>query len=231
MIKQYCAALVIAAVSTSALAETATESLSEKQKLSYLLGNNTAKSMMNKDIKIDSETFMRGMQDAFANKKSLLSQAESNQVMMNFQASMRAKAQEEQDKQSAANIQAGKDFFAQYKKKDGTTTLDSGIVYRVIKKGNGIKPTVNDTVVAHYTGKLVDGQVFDSSVQRGEPATFPLKNVIKGWQEIVPMMPVGAKWEVVIPPQLAYGERGPGGLIGPNATLVFEVELIEVKAN
>jgi len=228
MIKHTCAALVIAAVSTSALAESA--KMSEKQKLSYLLGNNTAKSMISKDIDIDADTFLQGMQDALANKKPRLSQAESNQVMMNFQASMRAKAQQKEDKLSAANIDAGKTFFKQYKSKDGAVSLDNGIVYRVIKKGTGAQPNVNDTVVAHYTGKLVDGRVFDSSVQRGEPATFPLKNVIKGWQEVVPMMGVGSKWEVVIPPQLAYGERGPGGIIGPNSTLVFEIELIEIKA-
>lgn len=228
MMKHTCAALVIAAVSTSALAEEI--KMTEKQKLSYLLGNNTAKSMINKEIEIDADAFLQGMQDQFANKKSRLSQAESNQVMMNFQESMRAKAQQKQDKLSAGNIDAGKAFFKTYKAKDGVTSLDNGIAYRVIKKGNGAQPTANDTVVAHYTGKLVDGRVFDSSVQRGEPATFPLKNVIKGWQEVVPMMGVGAKWEVVIPPQLAYGERGPGGIIGPNSTLVFEIELIEIKA-
>lgn len=227
MIKHTCAALVIAALSSPALAES---SMSEKQKLSYLLGNNTAKSMINKEIEIDADTFLQGMTDALSNKKSRLSQAESNQVMMNFQASMRAKAQEKEDKLSSANIDAGKAYFKSYKAKDGAVSLDSGIVYRVIKKGTGAQPTVDDTVVAHYTGKLVDGRVFDSSVQRGEPATFPLKNVIKGWQEVVPLMGVGAKWEVVIPPQLAYGERGPGGIIGPNSTLVFEIELIEIKA-
>ncbi len=227
MIKHTCAALVIAALSSPALAES---NMSEKQKLSYLLGNNTAKSMIDKEIEIDADTFLQGMKDALANKKSRLNQAESNQVMMNFQASMRAKAQEKEDKLSSANIDAGKAYFKSYKAKDGTVSLDSGIVYRVIKKGSGAQPTVDDTVVAHYTGKLVDGRVFDSSVQRGEPATFPLKNVIKGWQEVVPLMGVGAKWEVVIPPQLAYGERGPGGIIGPNSTLVFEIELIEIKA-
>lgn len=225
MIKQTCAAFVIAAVSGTALAG----NLTEKQKLSYLLGNNTAKSMINKDIKIDADTFMQGMKDALTNKKSALSPAESKEVMMNFQASMRAKAQQKMDEESAKNISAGKDFFTHYRKKKDAQSMDNGIAYRVLKKGNGVKPSVDDTVVAHYTGKLVDGRVFDSSVQRGEPATFPLKNVIKGWQEVVPMMSVGSKWEAVIPPQLAYGERGPGGIIGPNSTLVFEIELLEVK--
>jgi len=228
MIKQCCAAFVMAAVSTSAFAEAPTK-MTDTQKLSYLLGLNTAKSMMNKEIEIDPDTFLQGMKDTFANKESALSPAESNQVMVQFQANMRDKAQAKIEKQSGNNIKAGKEFIGNYKKKDGVVSLDNGIVYKVIKSGNGIQPTLSDSVVAHYTGKLVDGRVFDSSVQRGQPSTFPLKSVIKGWQEILPLMKVGAKWEVVIPPQLAYGERGPGDLIGPNSTLVFEIELIEVK--
>jgi len=229
MIKQCCAALVMAAVSTSAFAEASSSKMTDKQKLSYLLGLNTAKSMINKEIEIDPDAFLKGMNDTFSNKKSALSAAESNQVMVQFQARMREKAQAKVDMQSGENIKAGKEFIGKYKKKDGVISLDNGIVYKIIKAGSGIQPTATDSVVAHYTGKLVDGRVFDSSVQRGQPSTFPLKSVIKGWQEILPLMKVGSKWEAVIPPQLAYGERGPGGLIGPNSTLVFEIELIEVK--
>jgi len=229
MIKQCCAALVMAAVSTSALAEVPSAKMTDKQKLSYLLGLNTAKSMINKEIEIDPDTFLQGMNDTLTGKKSALSAAESSQVMVQFQANMRAKAQAKVDMQSGENIKAGKAFITKYKKKDGVVSLDNGIVYNVIKAGSGVQPTVADSVVAHYTGKLVDGRVFDSSVQRGQPSTFPLKSVIKGWQEILPLMKVGSKWEAVIPPQLAYGERGPGGLIGPNSTLVFEIELIEIK--
>ena len=229
MIKQYCAVLALAALTTTALAAPETAKLDDKQKLSYLLGQNTAKSMINKNIAIDPDTFLQGMNDALANKPSLLSTAESNEVMVKFQESMRAEAQAKADKESAENIEAGKRFITDYKKKDGITALDNGIVYKAIKSGSGIKPGIDDTVVAHYTGKLVDGQVFDSSVERGQPSTFPLKNVIKGWQEVLPLMNVGSKWEVVIPPQLAYGERAPGGVIGANSTLVFEIELIEVK--
>ena len=229
MIKQCCAALVMAAVSTSALAEAPASKMTDKQKLSYLLGLNTAKSMINKDIEIDPNAFLSGMNDTFSNKKSALSAAESNQVMVQFQASMREKAQAKVEMQSGTNIKAGKEFITNYKKKDDVISLDNGIVYKVIKAGTGVQPTISDSVVAHYTGKLVDGRVFDSSVQRGQPSTFPLKSVIKGWQEILPLMKVGSKWEAVIPPQLAYGEKGPGGLIGPNSTLVFEIELIEIK--
>ncbi|MDH5517130.1 MAG: FKBP-type peptidyl-prolyl cis-trans isomerase [Gammaproteobacteria bacterium] len=226
MIKQYCVALILASVSVSAVAET---QLDDKQKLSYLLGQNTAKSMISKDIAIDPEAFLNGMKDALASKPSLLSDAEGNQVMMQFQATMQAKAQEKAAKLSAENIAAGKAFITEYNARKGVISLDNGISYSVIKEGNGVQPKASDTVVAHYTGKLVDGKVFDSSVTRGQPSTFPLKNVIKGWQEVLPLMKIGAKWEVVIPPQLAYGERGPGGVIGPNSTLVFEIELLEIK--
>lgn len=226
MIKHYCAALILASVSVSAVAA---PQLDDKQKLSYLLGQNTARSMISKDIAIDPASFLTGMKDALAKKPSLLSDAESNEVMMKFQATMKAKAQEKAAKLSAENIAAGKAFITEYKTKKGVTSLDNGISYSVIKQGSGVQPKASDTVVAHYTGKLVDGKVFDSSVKRGQPSTFPLKNVIKGWQEVLPLMKVGSKWEVVIPPQLAYGERGPGGVIGPNSTLVFEIELIEIK--
>lgn len=229
MIKQFSAAILLTALSTNLLA--ASGKMDDKQKLSYLLGQNTGQSMLSKDIKIDAKAFLKGLKDALNNKSSALTAAESNEVMMKFQQDMRAKAQAKQEKESSTNIKAGKKFITQYKKGADVLNLDNGISYKIIKKGNGISPAVSDTVVAHYTGKLIDGQVFDSSVQRGQPSTFPLANVIKGWQEVLPKMKIGSKWEVVIPPQLAYGERSPGGLIGANATLVFEIELIEVKKN
>lgn len=233
MIKQCCTAFLMASlissISTSALAADDSAKMSDKQKLSYLLGLNTAKSMTNKSIEIDTDSFLQGMNDTFANKKSLLSAAESNEVMMRFQKEMQSKAQAKVEKESSANIAAGKKFITDYKKQTGVVSLPNGIVYKIIKAGSGAQPTVDNTVVAHYTGKLVNGTVFDSSVKRGQPSTFPLKNVIKGWQEVLPLMKVGAKWEAVIPPQLAYGERGPGS-IGSNSTLIFEIELIEVKS-
>jgi len=178
MIKQCCTALLMAVISTSALAADDSAKLNDKQKLSYLLGLNTAKSMTTKSIEIDTEAFLRGMNDTFANKKPLLSAAESNEVMMKFQADIKSRAQAKADKESNANIAAGKEFITNYKKKSDVVSLDNGIVYRVIKSGSGAQPLVSDTVVAHYTGKLVNGKVFDSSVKRGQPSTFPLKNVI-----------------------------------------------------
>ncbi len=129
---------------------------------------------------------------------------------------------------AAKNKKEGEAFLAENKKKKGVVTLPDGLQYKVIKAGTGKKPTVNDTVVAHYTGTLINGKEFDSSVRRGEPATFALNGVIKGWQEALPLMPTGSKWQVFIPSELAYGESG-NGPIGPNETLIFDIELISIK--
>lgn len=229
MIKICCAAVILASVSTTTLAESATTELSDTQKLSYVLGQNTATNLLKQEIAIESKLFLQGMNDILNKKKSMLSTTEKQAVIAKFQQELQAKAQMKLDSASAKNIDAGKTFIIDYKSKKDVISLDNGIAYKVIKEGTGIKPMRSDTVSAHYTGKLIDGKVFDSSVTRGEPSSFPLTNVIKGWQEVLPMMKVGSKWEVVIPPQLAYGPRGAGKEIGPMATLVFEIELLEVK--
>ena len=230
MIKHYCAAMILAAVSTTSMTASAATGLNDVQKLSYILGQNTATNMLKQEIEIEADAFMQGLKDALNKKPSKLSNAEKQAVIAKFQQSLQAKAQAKLDNKSADNIEAGKAFIIDYKSKKGVTALDNGIVYKVIKTGSGAQPTLADTVSAHYTGKLIDGQVFDSSIPRGQPSSFPLKQVIKGWQEVLPLMKVGSKWEVVIPPQLAYKETGAGKLIGPMATLVFEIELLEVKA-
>lgn len=229
MMKQTCAAVLLAALSANALAEAPVAPMDDKQKLSYVLGSNTARSLQNKQIEIDPAAFLRGMNDALSNQKSAVTEAEALEVQRKLTTDLQARAEAQAEALSAANIQAGKNFILNYKKDAKAVSLDNGMLYKVLTAGTGASPTIDSTVVAHYTGKLVDGRVFDSSVQRGQPATFPLKNVIKGWQEIVPMMKIGSKWEVVIPPQMAYGEEGPGGIIGPNSTLVFEIELLEIK--
>jgi FKBP-type peptidyl-prolyl cis-trans isomerase FklB len=133
------------------------------------------------------------------------------------------------NEKSTANLKAGKDFLDANKQKPGVTSLPSGLQYEVIIEGNGIKPLAKNKVTCHYHGTLIDGTVFDSSVKRGQPATFPLNMVIKGWTEGLQLMSVGSKWRFFIPPQLAYGERQTGAQIGPNSTLIFEVELLEVS--
>jgi FKBP-type peptidyl-prolyl cis-trans isomerase FklB len=127
--------------------------------------------------------------------------------------------------------QRGEAFLAENKKKEGVKTLPSGLQYKVVKAGSGKKPKLDDTVTVHYRGTLIDGTEFDSSLRRGKPATFPVSGVIPGWTEALPLMEEGAKWQLFIPPKLAYGERGAGSLIAPNATLIFEVELISIQEN
>ena len=131
--------------------------------------------------------------------------------------------------QASRNLEAGKKFLSDNAKKEGVATLPGGVQYKVLRAADGAKPGVQDTVVVHYKGTLIDGKEFDSSYRRGEPATIPLKNVIKGWQDAVTAMPVGSKWEIYVPAQLGYGEQGAGRDIGPNSTLVFEIELLEIK--
>ena len=130
---------------------------------------------------------------------------------------------------AAANLQAGQDFLAANKQKPGVTELPSGLQYQVLTEGNGPKPTAFNTVTCHYHGTMIDGTIFDSSVQRGKPASFPLSQVIKGWTEGVQLMPTGSKWRFFIPPHLGYGDRQVGGVIGPNSTLIFDVELLEIN--
>ncbi len=129
---------------------------------------------------------------------------------------------------ASAAVAAGDAFRAKNKTRKGVITLKNGMQYEILKKGSGPKPKITDSVTVHYHGTLITGKVFDSSVTRGQPATFPVGRVIKGWQIIVPMMPIGSKWKIVIPPELAYGQRGAGALIGPGTTLIFEIELISI---
>lgn len=126
------------------------------------------------------------------------------------------------------NLEAGMKFLEENKKKPGVVCLESGLQYEILTEGNGAKPHATDTVTCHYHGMLIDGRVFDSSVQRGQPASFPLNRVISGWTEALQLMPVGSKWKLFLPPHLAYGEQQAGALIGPNSTLIFEVELLGI---
>ena len=155
-----------------------------------------------------------------------VSMEEMQAAVMEMQKSQQAARQAKGEKAK----KAGEDFLAANKKKKGVQTLKNGIQYKVIKKGKGAKPKASDSVVAHYKGTLIDGTEFDSSYKRGQPATFGVGQVIQGWQEVLPLMAAGSKWQVFIPSDLAYGPRGAGPNIGPNETLVFDIELLEVKA-
>ncbi|HEX9626191.1 MAG TPA: FKBP-type peptidyl-prolyl cis-trans isomerase [Acidiferrobacterales bacterium] len=197
----------------------------DKQKLSYTIGHQVGMKIKEDGIDVDPALVAQGLSDVIGGVEPKLTEDEMRNVMMAYQQQRFQEFKDLADK----NQKTGDEFLAENKKKDGVTTLASGLQYKVITAGKGRKPKASDTVVAHYRGTLLDGKEFDSSITRGEPATFPVANVIPGWQEALKLMPEGSKWEVYIPSNLAYGPRGAGANIGPNQTLVFEIELIKVQ--
>ncbi|HEY9051648.1 MAG TPA: FKBP-type peptidyl-prolyl cis-trans isomerase [Gammaproteobacteria bacterium] len=202
---------------------------SQKDKQSYSIGINLGMQLSQQKDEIDVDKVILGLKDVFAGQQPKLTMEEMQQVMMTFQKTIQEKQQAQIKAVADANAKEGKDFLAANKKKDGVKTLASGLQYKVLQSGKGDSPKVTDTVVTHYRGSLINGQVFDSSYQRGEPATFPVNGVIKGWTEALQKMKVGDKWQLFIPSDLAYGEHGAGQSIGPNAVLIFEIELLEIK--
>jgi FKBP-type peptidyl-prolyl cis-trans isomerase FklB len=202
----------------------------QKDKASYAIGLNIGKSMHKDSVDIDPSILLRGLKDGLAGSKPLLTDDEARAAMVTLQAEMRKKQEEKMLVQGATNKKEGEAFLADNKTKEGIVTLPSGLQYKILKEGTGPKPVATDTVVCNYKGTLLDNTEFDSSYKRGQPATFPVSGVIKGWTEALQLMPVGSKWQLFIPSELAYGARGgPGGSIGPNATLIFEVELMSVQ--
>ena len=198
----------------------------EQQQLSYIFGIQVGQNMLAEGVDLDMEAFSAGVADMFAGKQPQLDQVTAEKVISEFQ----QKKAQEVAAQMNAQQEVAKAYMEANAKKEGVVTTASGIQYTVLTKGDGAIPTSEDKVIAHYKGTLLNGTVFDSSYDRGEPATFPVTGVIQGWQEILQMMPEGSKWEVVIPAELAYGPRGagPGSPIGPNETLIFEIELIAI---
>lgn len=201
----------------------------EKQKVSYTIGISLARDFKARKIEVDPQMILQGLQDELRGKKLQMTDQEMETTMQKFQQEMMAKMEKEQKEESAKNRKAGDTFLAENKKKPGVITLADGLQYRVVKMGTGPKPTAQQTVKVHYRGTFIDGKEFDSSYKRGQPVEFPVNGVIRGWSEALMLMPVGSKWELFIPPDLAYGDNGAGGTIPPGATLVFEVELLEVK--
>lgn len=200
-----------------------------EQKYSYALGQDIGRSLKNLPLDIEMEYMFQGVRDALADeKKSLLTDEEMAAVMKEFAQKMQDAQKEKRESQTKENEDKGKSFRDENAKKEGVTTTASGLQIETITKGEGAQPKAEDTVTVHYVGTLIDGKEFDSSVKRGQPATFPLNGVIKGWTEGLQLMNVGGKYKLVVPSELAYGANGAGQLIGPNATLVFEVELIGI---
>ncbi len=198
----------------------------EKQKFSYAIGIQIGNNLKRQGVdNLDKAALSQAIIDAMKGNKFKVSVEDMKAAIQSFQQKLAAA----EKKKSETAKAAGDKFRAEYKKKKGVTELANGIMYKVIKSASGQKPTVSNTVSVNYKGSLTSGKVFDSSYDRGKPVTFPLGGVIKGWQEVLPLMSTGEKWEVVIPPELGYGEQGAGSSIGPNETLVFEIELLEIK--
>ncbi|HQV79497.1 MAG: FKBP-type peptidyl-prolyl cis-trans isomerase [Moraxellaceae bacterium] len=197
-------------------------------KAAYSIGYMTAKSMSAQVPALDTKSYAAGFKDAYAKKDPAIKEADMKTVLMAFEAKVRKEAEDKQKKDAAEAVTKGATYLAENAKKAGVTTTASGLQYQVIKEGTGAKPVATDTVKVHYEGKLVDGTVFDSSIKRGEPVSFPLNQVIAGWTEGVQLMTVGSKYKFVIPANLAYGEQG-GGPIPANSVLTFEVELLEIN--
>jgi FKBP-type peptidyl-prolyl cis-trans isomerase FklB len=200
----------------------------QKEKFSYAVGMKMGENFKKQSVPVDSSIMARGIRDAIAGKTALTDE-EAQAAIMAMQKEVQAKMQEKNKEAADVNKKQGEAFLAGNKGKDGIVTLPSGLQYKIEKAGTGPKPTANDSVVCNYRGTLLDGKEFDSSYKRGQPATFPVNGVIKGWTEALQLMPVGSKWQLFIPSDLAYGDRGAGADIGPGATLVFEVELLSIE--
>ena len=202
----------------------------QKQKASYAIGVNIGKGLHRDGVDVDPALIRRGIQDGIAGGKLALTDDEMKAALTALTTDLKKKADAETAAVGEANKKEGDAFLAANKSKDGVQTLPDGLQYKVLTAGNGPKPTATDTVVCNYKGTLINGTEFDSSYKRGQPAKFPVGQVIKGWTEVLQLMPMGSKWEVYIPSDLAYGPQGPGrGPIGPNQTLIFEIELVSIQ--
>ncbi len=219
-----------------AVAEDAAPLKEKKDKISYSIGVDIGSTMKRQPFEVDPDLLIKGFKDAYTGAKTAMPDNEVRATLMDLQKELQAKQmdqmkqqQEEMKKAGEKNKKDGEAFLAENAKKPGVKTLPSGLQYKVLKSGAGATPKDTDTVETNYRGTLIDGTEFDSSYKRGQTATFPVKGVISGWTEALQLMKVGDKWQLFVPPALAYGDRGAGRDIGPNATLIFEVELLGVK--
>ncbi len=207
-----------------------------KDKASYAVGLNVGKTLgaqlHQQSVEVDQTILLRGVKDALAGGKTLLTDDEVKAALTQLQVESRTRQEEKMKLAAGANKKVGEEFLTANKTKDGVLALPSGLQYKILTEGTGPKPTATDTVSCNYRGTLIDGKEFDSSYKRGQPASFPVTGVIKGWTEALQLMPVGSKWQLFIPSDLGYGDRGadPRSGIGPGATLVFEVELLSIQA-
>ena len=193
------------------------------------MGLNQGRALHKNDVDIDTSAFARGLKDGMAGSKPLLTDQEAQAAMNTFSTDVRNTQMAKLKVAAAPNRKLGDEFLAENKTKDGVVTLPSGLQYKVITEGTGPKPTAADSVVCNYRGTVLNGTEFDSSYKRGQPATFPVSGVIKGWTEALQLMPVGSKWQLFIPADMAYGDQSRGTVITPGSTLIFEVELLSIQ--
>lgn len=228
MKKMLLAAAILSASTLTHAAEAVKSLDTDEQKVSYSFGLIFGKRMTNDLPTLDLNVFVQGLKDGFKGDPALLTDAQIEATLKQFQDSQRQEQLQEFEQIAEKNKATGEAFLADNKNKEGVVTLANGLQYKVVKAGSGAKPTAESTVKVHYSGSLIDGTVFDSSIERGEPVSFPVNGVIPGWTQALQLMPEGSKWNLYIPSDLAYG---PGGNrnIGPNETLLFEVELLEIQ--
>jgi FKBP-type peptidyl-prolyl cis-trans isomerase FklB len=201
----------------------------QKDKASYSIGYDIGETFKKQKIELNVDTMVAGLKEALAGKEAAMSKEDREKTLQAFQKEMMEKQIAASKEAAEKNKAEGEKFLEENKKKDGVKTTASGLQYKVLKEGSGASPKETDTVITNYRGTLIDGTEFDSSYKRNEPATFPVNRVIKGWTEALQLMKPGAKYQLFIPSSLAYGERGAGQTIGPNATLIFDVELLSIK--
>ncbi len=201
-----------------------------KDKVSYAIGMDIGNNLKRQSIEVDPDLLAKGLRDAMAGDNTLLTNDEAREALIGLQKELLAKNQERMKQAAVKNKKEGEAFLAENKKKEGVVSLPSGLQYKVLQSGTGPTPKETDTVETNYRGTLIDGTEFDSSYKRGQTAVFPVNGVITGWTEALKLMKVGDKWQLFVPAELAYGERG-AGPIGPNSTLIFDVELVSIKEN
>lgn len=231
MHRQYFSALTLTSIMLYTLSACADDMKLDtpEKKASYSFGVDFAKRLQQQGVSLNINALTRGIQDVANDKKLALEESEMAQAKTSFQKKLIAKLEQQQKQIGEQNLKEGEAFLAKNAKKDGVITTKSGLQYKIIKSGDGATPKPGDTVSTHYKGTLIDGREFDSSYKRNAPATFPVSGVIKGWTEALQLMKVGAKWQLFIPADLAYGPTARSELIQANATLIFELELLEIK--
>ncbi len=225
------AAKTASAAKTQAPAASAADAAlpTQKDKLSYAIGMNIGKGLHKDSVDINPTILMRGLKDAMAGGATLMTDEQAQATIVELRQQLSQKMEAQRKEAGVTNKKDGEAFLAANKTKPGVVVLPSGLQYKILTAGTGPKPTTTDSVECNYKGTLINGTEFDSSYKRGQPATFPVTGVIKGWTEALQLMPVGSKWQLVLPPDLAYGARGAGEAIGPDETLVFEVELLSIQ--